>query len=313
MAAACAGGGGAAPAPSAVLSFEQALEADSGSYEPVRGFRAAAEPDWPRTGAGASGASFVDSRWSISAGCTIGFDAGDDALATSESPPLATRRLDTVQCPGRDGFWQEAGGRVYFWIGLAGGWSAEFYGSRTDDSTTTARRYALRRTAPRTWRVDHSSATTVILKSVTEVATPAEQHAWELTRALSAVGESDWATRPGAGTARSVAGTRWRDPTGCTLIYGTTVLARATRTQRLTRLLGSVACDSLRGSWQQAGKRVMWRVGYDSLTAAETYGDIVGDSLMRTRRFELHRASSTDAWQATWVPTAASTLRHVRR
>jgi hypothetical protein len=133
-----------------------------------------------------------------------------------------------------------------------------------------------------------------------------------VTNALKAVGEADWATRPGAGTAATVAGTRWKTQTGCTLTFATTVLARGTTAQRLTRSLTSTECDGLKGSWQQVGKRVFWLVNIDSLTAVETYAD-VADSLMKARHYELKRASTKEPFQGTWDPTRSHTLTKVRR
>lgn len=310
---ACATSAGSAPSPGTLVTFENALLADSGDYEPARGFRASAEPEWFRGLQPDTLPAITGTRWRLSPNCVVRLDAAPEVLAAHESAPLPTRHLGTDDCPGRSGFWQTAGNRLFVWMGLAGGWSAEYYAIGTADSAMDARRYALRRTASRTWRVERATESAVVLPRVADVVPVRARRTWEVTRALQAIGEPDWATRPGAGRARSIAGTRWRDTSGCTLIFGTRILTRATRTQRLTRLLGSVACDSLRGSWQQVGKRVFWRVNLDSLTAREQYGEVTGDSVMSARLFELSRASGAEAWQALWVPSAATTLRHVRR
>jgi hypothetical protein len=110
----------------------------------------------------------------------------------------------------------------------------------------------------------------------------------------------------------AVSGTRWRRGDGCVLTFASTVLARATTTQRLTRSLTSTNCDGLAGSWQQAGKRIFWLVNIDSLTAIETYAD-VADTLMRARHYDLRRASTKEPFQGTWDPTRAQTLVKVRR
>jgi hypothetical protein len=143
-------------------------------------------------------------------------------------------------------------------------------------------------------------------------AKPAVKATYAVTNALKAVGETDWATRPGAGTATSVSGTRWKTQTGCTLTFAATVLARATAAQRLTRSLTSTECEGLKGSWQQQGKRVFWLVNIDSLTAVETYAD-VADSVMKARHYELKRASTKEPFQGTWDPTRSHTLTKVRR
>ncbi len=99
---------------------------------------------------------------------------------------------------------------------------------------------------------------------------------------------------------------------GCILSFSATTLARGTQTQRLTRSLTSTDCDGLKGSWQQAGKRVFWLVNLDSLTAVETYAD-VADTVMRARIYELRRTSTREAFQGTWDPTRSHTLTRVRR
>jgi hypothetical protein len=101
-------------------------------------------------------------------------------------------------------------------------------------------------------------------------------------------------------------------PNGCVLAFGSTVLARGTRAQRLTRSLTSRDCEGLRGSWQQLGKRVFWLVNLDSLTAVETYAD-VADTVMRARHFDLSRPSTTAPFTGTWNPTRSHSLVRVRR
>jgi hypothetical protein len=192
---------------------------------------------------------------------------------------------------------------------LAGSWSVEFYGDFVDDSTMLLRRYPLRRVAPRAWRPDRDASVVVRASRIIEVR--AVKASYELTRALRAVGEADWATRPGSGTAASVSGTRWRTQTGCTLTFASTVLAAASTAQRLTRSVTSTGCDGLRGSWQQVGKRVFWLVNVDSLNAIETYAD-VADTLMRARHYELKRATTKEAFQGTWDPTRSHTMTRAR-
>jgi hypothetical protein len=152
----------------------------------------------------------------------------------------------------------------------------------------------------------------VVARAARIIEVRATKATYDVTRALKAVGETDWATRPGAGSAASVAGTRWRTQTGCTLTFAATVLSRATQTQRLTRSVTSTECEGLKGSWQQVGKRVFWLVNIDSLTAIETYAD-VADTLMRARHYDLRRASTREPFQGTWDPTRSHTLTLVRR
>jgi hypothetical protein len=232
-------------------------------------------------------------------------------LAASESAPLPTRKLGADACRGHSGFWQMSAGRVFFWMPLAGNWSVEYYGDFVDDSTMLLRRYPLRRGGPRTWRPDRDASVVARATRIME-AKPAVKATYVVTNALKAVGEADWATRPGAGTAATVAGTRWKTQTGCTLTFATAVLARATAGQRLTRSLTSTECEGLRGSWQQVGKRVFWLVNIDSLTAVETYADIA-DTLMRARHYDLKRQSTKEPFQGTWDPTRSHTLTRVRR
>lgn len=320
FAVACAPATGS-PSASAVpaMSFDEALVSDSTAFAPVRGFRALAEPEWSHGAASVSGKPLPGSSWRISNDCVVRFDSAADALAASESPPLPTHRLDGDACHGHLGFWQQAapGGRLFWWTGLAGGWSAEYYADITD-TTMVARRYALRTDDSRVWRVERGTMTVVRGFRVPEpVATSAKRSAaFDVTRALRALGDPDWTTRPGAGPARVVAGTRWSDASagpGCVLVFAVDVVARAAAAQRLTRSLQSTGCGGLRGSWQQAGKRVFWRVNYDSLSAGETYADVVSDTLMRARYFDLTRPSSRAAWQATWVPGQSRVLHRVKR
>ena len=316
--AACASGGGAAggartPQGTPALTFEEALLADSSNYEPPTGFRAVAENDWAQAAMTGSVAGTVvaGSRWRLGDSCDVHFTTESDVLAASESAPLPTRKLGADACHGHTGFWQMSAGRVFFWMPLAGNWSVEYYGDFVDDSTMLLRRYPLRRGGPRVWKADRDGA---VVARATRIATAraAPKATYAVTNALKAVGETDWATRPGAGTAASVAGTRWKTQTGCTLTFASTVLARATQTQRLTRSLTSTGCDGLKGSWQQAGKRVFWLLNIDSLTAIETYTD-VADTLMRARHYDLKRASTKEAFQGTWDPTRSHTLTRVRR
>lgn len=312
---ACASGGaassGGAPAPTA-LTFEQALAADSSNYEPSIGFRAVAENDWAQAAMTGSVAGTVveGSRWKLGDSCEVLFTGEADLLAASETPPLPTRKLGADACRGHSGFWQMSAGRVFFWMPLAGNWSVEYYGDFVDDSTMLLRRYPLRRSGPRTWRPDREAS--VVARASRIDVKPAVKATYEVTRTLRAVGETDWATRPGAGTAASVSGTRWKTQSGCTLTFAATVLAATTRTQRLTRSLTSAECDGLKGSWQQVGKRVFWLVNIDSLTAVETYADIA-DTVMRARHYDLRRGSTKEPFQGTWDPTRSHTLTRVRR
>lgn len=313
----CAGGGASgaragAPATGAALTFEQALLADSSNYEPPAGFRAVAEDDWAQAAMTGSVAGTVvaGSRWKLGDSCDVHFTTESDVLAASESAPLPTRKLGADACRGHTGFWQMSAGRVFFWMPLAGNWSVEYYGDFVDDSTMLLRRYPLRRGGPRTWRPDRDAA--VVGRATRIIDVRGLKASYEVTRALKAVGEGDWATRPGAGTAASVSGTRWRAPGGCVLTFAATVLSAATRTQRLTRSVTSAECDGLKGSWQQAGKRVFWLVNIDSLTAIETYAD-VADTLMRARHYDLKRPSTKAPFQGTWDPTRSYTLTRVRR
>lgn len=314
---ACASGGGgtgaqSAPGTTASLTFEQAMVADSSTFEPPAAYRAVAEADWAQAAVtGSLGGVVVEgSRWKLGEGCEIQFTSEPDVLASSESAPLPTKKLGGDACRGRTGFWQVSAGRVYFWIPLAGGWSAEYYGDFLDDSTMLTRRFPVRRTGPRTWRAEHDAAVVGRAARIVEARVIAKA-SYEVTRALKAVGETDWATRPGAGTATSVSGTRWRTQSGCILSFGATVLARGTTTQRLTRSLASTQCNGLQGSWQQQGKRVFWLVNIDSLTAVETYAD-VADTLMRARHYDLKRTSTKEPFQGTWDPTRSHTLTRVR-
>jgi hypothetical protein len=314
---ACASGGGAAggartPGGAPGLTFDEALLADSSNYEPPTGFRAVAENDWVQAAMTGSvaGPVVAGSRWRLGDSCDVSFTTESDVLAASESAPLPTRKLGADACRGHTGFWQMSAGRVFFWMPLAGNWSVEYYGDFVDDSTMLLRRYPLRRSGPRTWKADRDGA--VVARATRIVEVRAAKSTYAVTSALKAVGETDWATRPGAGTAASVAGTRWKTQTGCTLTFASTVLARATRSQRLTRSVTSTGCDGLKGSWQQAGKRVFWLVNVDSLTAIETYAD-VADTLMRARHYDLKRASTKEAFQGTWDPTRSHTLTRVRR
>ena len=312
---ACASGGSTSargPGAPAELTFEQALGADSSNFEPPTGFRAVAEGDWAlaaMTGS-VAGTVVAGSRWTLGDSCEVHFTDESDVLAASESAPLPTRKLGADRCHGHTGFWQMSAGRVFFWMSLAGNWSVEYYGDFVDDSTMLLRRYPLRRGGPRAWRPDRAAA--VVARATRVVEVRATKATYEVTRALKAVGEPDWATRPGAGTAASVAGTRWRSPAGCTLTFATTVLARSTAGQRLTRAVTSTGCDGVRGSWQQAGKRVFWLVNIDSLTAVETYAD-VADTLMRARHYDLRRSSTKEPFQGTWDPTRSHSLTRVRR
>ena len=314
---ACASGGASSsgsstPAGPPPLTFDQALDADSSNYEPPIGFRAVAEDDWAQAAIGGSVAGTVvaGSKWKLSDSCAVHFTPETDVLAASESAPLPTRKLGADACRGHTGFWQMSAGRVFFWMPLAGNWSVEYYGDFVDDSTMLVRRYPLRRGAPRTWRPDRDAA--VVARATRIVEVRAVKATYEVTRTLKAVGESDWATRPGAGTAPGISGTRWRTPTGCTLTFAATVLARGTQSQRLTRSVTSTACDGLKGSWQQVGKRVFWLVNVDSLTAIETYAD-VADTVMRARHFDLKRASTKEPFQGTWDPTRSHSLMKVKR
>ena len=314
-AAACAGAGGSASgsASPSTLTFEQALMTDSFTFEPPAGFRAVAENDWVKAAmTGSVGRVNVEgTRWRLGDSCAVQFTTETDVLAASESPPLPTRKLGADECHGHTGFWQMSSGRVFFWMPLAGNWSVEYYGDFVDDSTMLLRRYPMRRSGPRTYRADRGAALVARATRVVSARAVVKSN-YEVTRTLKAVGEADWATRPGAGTAASVSGTRWRTSTGCVLSFTATVLASGTRTQRLTRSLTSTACDGLKGSWQQVGKRVFWLVNVDSLTAVETYAD-VADTLMRARHYDLKRTSTKEAFQGTWDPTRAHSLVRVRR
>jgi hypothetical protein len=311
---ACAGGSATASgsvAPGA-LTFEQALVAESSTYEPPTGFRAVAENDWIQAAiTGSVGRINIDgSRWKLGDSCEVHFTTESDVLAASESAPLPTRKLGADACRGHSGFWQVSSGRVFFWMPLAGNWSVEYYGDFVDDSTMLLRRYPLRRSGSRIYRPARDAA--VVSRATRVVKTRAAmKSSYDVTRTLKAVGEADWATRPGAGTTASVAGTRWRTPAGCVLSFTSTVLASGTRSQRLTRSLTSTQCEGLKGSWQQVGKRVFWLVNIDSLTAVETYAD-VADTLMRARHYDLKRTSTKEAFQGTWDPTKSHTLTKVR-
>ena len=314
---ACAGAAasaGGAPSPQAApgLTFEEALAADSSNYEPPAGFKAVAEDDWAQAAMTGSvaGTKVEGSKWKLGDSCEVHFTNESDVLAASESAPLPTKKLGADACRGHTGYWQMSAGRVFFWMPLAGNWSVEYYGDFVDDSTMLLRRYPLRRSAPRTWRPDRDAA--VVARANRIIEARAIKATYSVTNALKAVGEGDWATRPGAGSAASVSGTRWRTPTGCVLTFASTVLARATTTQRLTRSVTSTECDGLKGSWQQVGKRVFWLVNIDSLTAIETYAD-VADTVMRARHFDLKRASTKEAFQGTWDPTRSQTLTKVKR
>jgi hypothetical protein len=314
---ACASGGTSSQAPAAAapaeLTFEQALVADSSTFDPPVEFRAVAEADWAQAAlTGSVAGQIVErTRWKLNDSCEVHFTAEPDVLASSESAPVPTRKLGADACHGHTGFWQMSAGRVFFWMPLAGNWSVEYYGDFVDDSTMLLRRYPLRRSGPRTWRPDRDAVMVTRASRLVE-ARAAVKSSYEVTRALRAVGEADWATRPGAGTAATVTGTRWRTEAGCTLTFASTVLARGTQTQRLTRSVTSAECDGLKGSWQQVGKRVFWLVNIDSLTAIETYAD-VADTLMRARHYDLKRASTKDPFQGTWDPTRSHTLTRVRR
>jgi hypothetical protein len=315
---ACGGGGGAASPPETAatptaLTFEQALVTDSSTFEPPTGFRAVTEIDWAEAALTGSvgGVKVEGSKWKLGDSCEVQFTNEPDVLAASESAPQPTKKLGADACHTHTGFWQMSAGRVFFWMPLAGNWSVEFYGDFIDDSTMLLRRYPLRRSAPRTWRPDRGASAVVRATRIME-AKPVVKATYDVTRTLRAVGETDWATRPGAGTATSVSGTRWRTPAGCVLTFAATTLAAATRTQRLTRSVTSTDCDGLRGSWQQVGKRVFWLVNIDSLTAIETYAD-VADTVMRARVFDLKRASTKEPFQGTWDPTRSHTLTRVRR
>ena len=315
--AACASGGATAgsatPAGPSALTFEQALETDSSTYEPPSAFRAVAEDDWAQAAMTGSVAGTVveGSKWKLGDSCEVHFTKEPEILAASEAAPLPTRKLGADACRGHTGFWQMSAGRVFFWMPLAGSWSVEYYGDFVDDSTMLLRRYPLRRgTGPRSWRADRDAA--VVSRATRVIEVRPVKASYHVTNALRAVGETDWATRPGFGTAASVAGTRWRTTTGCTLTFASTVLARAGQTQRLTRAVTSTECDGLKGSWQQVGKRVFWLVNIDSLTAIETYAD-VADTVMRARHYDLKRSSTKEPFQGTWDPTRSHTLTRVRR
>jgi hypothetical protein len=292
------------------MTFDQALVADSSTFDPPGGYRAVAESDWAEAALTGSvaGNAVEGSRWILGDSCEVHFTSEVDVLAASESAPTPTRKLGAEKCRGHTGFWQMSAGRVFFWMPLAGNWSVEYYGDFVDDSTMLLRRYPLRRSGPRTWRPDREASVVARASRIADAS--AIKANYHVTPTLKAVGEADWATRPGAGTAPSVSGTRWRQ-SGCTLTFAPTVLARGTTTQRLTRSLTSSGCDGLRGSWQQVGKRVFWLINIDSLTAIETYADVT-DTLMRARHFDLKRASTREAFQGTWDPTRSHTLTRVR-
>jgi hypothetical protein len=315
---ACAGSGasaGSAPAPAAApgLTFEQALVADSSNYDPQTAFRAVAEDDWVQAAMTGSVAGTVveGSKWKLGDSCEVHFTKESELLAASEPAPLPTRKLGADACRGHTGFWQMSAGRVFFWMPLASNWSVEYYGDFVDDSTMLLRRYPLRRSGPRAWKADRDAAVTARATRIMEARAVAKS-TYPVTNALRAVGEGDWATRPGYGTAATVSGTRWKTQTGCTLTFASTVLARATQTQRLTRSVTSTECEGLKGSWQQVGKRVFWLVNIDSLTAIETYAD-VADTVMRARHYDLKRATTKEAFQGTWDPTRSHTLTRVKR
>ena len=294
------------------MTFEEALVADSSDYEPPTGFTAVAEADWARAALSGSlaGPSVDNSRWRLGDSCEVRFTTESDILATSESAPLPTRKLDASGCHGHTGFWQISAGRVFWWMPLAGGWSVEYYGDFVDDSTMLLRRYPMRRTGARAWRPDHDAAVTGRASRLIDVM--AVKATYVVTANLRAIGEPDWATRPGAGAAPSVSGTRWRMENGCVLTFASTVLVRGTRTQRLTRALTSTACDGLKGSWQQQGKRVFWLLNVDSLSAIETYADIA-DTVMRARHYDLLRGATGQPFQGVWDPGRSQTLVRVRR
>src|SRR5688572_475402 len=209
---ACASGGGSATATPqlASLTFEQALLVDSSAYEPPTAFRAVAESDWAQAAmTGSVGGVVVEgSKWKLGDSCEVHFTTESDVLAASESAPLPTRKLGADACRGHTGFWQMSAGRVFFWMPLAGNWSAEYYGDFADDSTMLLRRYPLRRSGPRTWKPDRDAAVTARATRIMEIRVV--KSTYPVTNALKAVGETDWATRPGFGTAASVAGTRWK-------------------------------------------------------------------------------------------------------
>ena len=140
------------------------------------------------------------------------------------------------------------------------------------------RRYPLRRGGPRTWRPDRDASVVARATRIME-AKPSVKATYVVTNALKAVGEADWATRPGAGTAATVAGTRWKTQTGCTDLCDA-VLARATVAQRLTRSLKSTECE---GSGKLAADGERGSGGEQrSLTAVETYAD-GADTVMKAR------------------------------
>jgi hypothetical protein len=298
-----------------LLTFEQALAAEGGDYEPSRGFRAVAEADWARTSLSAPAGAFAGSTWRIGGDCVVRFDSQPDALAAREAAGVPTNRVTADTCHGHDGFWQQSGGRVFWWLSLPGGWSAEFHAELEEDTLMSIRRYALRHEGSRTWRVERSANYAFRATRVTEsaVAAGGKRPTFEITRTLRALGEADWATRPGAGSTAAIAGTRWRDGASCIVTFGTEILARAGAAQRLTRGLQSTNCSGLRGSWQQAGRRLFWRVNADSTTATESYAEVVSDTLMHTRHYQLRRATPRDAWQATWMPAESRPFRRVRR
>jgi hypothetical protein len=258
-----------------------------------------------------AGTKVENTRWKLGDSCEVHFTSEADVLAASESAPLPTKKLGADACRGHTGFWQMSAGRVFFFMPLAGNWAVEYYGDFVDDSTMLLRRYPLKRSGPRTWRPDRDASVVARATRIVE-AKPAVKASYIVTNALKASGEPDWATRPGAGTAATVAGTRWKTQTGCILSFTSTVLARATTTQRLTRSLTSTECEGLKGSWQQVGKRVFWLVNIDSLTAVETYAD-VADTLMRARHYDIKRATTKEAFQGTWDPTRSHTLTKVKR
>jgi hypothetical protein len=312
---ACASAPHRAPNGGGVVSFETALQADSAIYAPQSGFRAIADPQWSAAvGSTASAPSLDGTEWRIGDACVVRFDSLGDALARTERAPLPTKRLAADRCHGHAGFWQQSGRNVYWWMALSGGWSAEFFGAIESDSVMALRRFALKADAPRAWHLERAS---LVLgraqRLMPEVTTRARTGGYVVTRSPRAIGESDWATRPGAGPTRTVAGSRWQDANGCVLVFSNTVLTRASATARLTRALESTSCSGLRGSWQQAGNRLFWVVNSDSLLAGETYADLVSDTLLRARFYELRRSASVGAWQATWTPSQSRTLKRLKK
>jgi hypothetical protein len=323
LVAACASGGGKSPAaaPPKPPTFEQALALEGGDYDPSRGFRAVAEADWARTPPGEPALPFAGSAWRIAGDCVVRFDSQPDALAVSDASVVPTRRVTADACHGHAGFWQQSGSRVFWWLSLPGGWSAEFHGELEDDTLMSVRRYALRHEGPRAWRVDRAANYAFRATRVMETAIVGggKRPTYDVTKALRALGEADWATRPGAGNTSAIAGTRWRDGAragagaACVVTFGTEVVTRASAGQRLTRMMQSTGCGGLRGSWQQSGRRLFWRVNVDSTTATESYAEVVSDTLMRTRHYQLRRPTPRQTWQATWAPAESRPFTRVRR